>query len=247
MNVPFAFNYLFYLRHSWGFARQILAGDVTAQLSSNTATSCELNEETESLLLFQKPTAVRTLERENQERNNLFYEYGPAEVRISEGNCTNGSINGRFVAHYKYRHDFTAGQYKTSFNVYGRVEGEFRNGQLHGEVQRVWLNDAISGSMAGSEVGASLAEFNYGRRVGEELHLLALTKLEATRLVQLSSRYDDREVMEMWVNGNRQVTALTKDGVNDGFIQYYDPALNNMKQCYKDGQALQDTGYCEQL
>lgn len=234
---------------SWMLTRlqQTLSGDVTAQLRSTGATSCDLNVDTQNLLLFQKPTSVQTLERENQQRANIFYEYGPAEVKISEGYCSNGSIDGRFVAHYKYRQDFTAGQYKTQFNVYGRVEGRFQNGQLHEEVQRVWLNDAIPGSMAGSEVGASLAEFNYGRRIGEEVHLLALPKLQATRLVQLSTRGDDRELMQMWLNGNRQVTALTKDGVNDGFIQYHDPALNNLQQCYRNGQPLEDTGYCEQL
>jgi len=234
---------------SWMVQRlqQTLSGDVTAQLGSTTATSCELSLDAQNLLLFQKATSVRTRERENQERANMFYEYGPAEIRISEGYCNNGSIDGRFVAHYKYRQDFTTGQYKAMFNVYGRVEGSFLNGELHGEVQRLWLNDAISGSMAGSEVGAGLAEFNYGRRIGEELHLLALPKLQATRLVQLRSRDDGREVMEMWLNGDRQVTALTKDGVNDGFIQYYGPAFNNMKQCYKDGQALENNGYCEQF
>lgn len=234
---------------SWKANRlqQVLAGDVTAQLSSNSATSCELNLDTKNLLLFQKSTSVRTLERENQERNDLFYEYGPAEIRLSEGSCINGSIAGRFVAHYKYWHGFTTGQYKTMFNVYGRVEGEFRNGQLHGEVQRVWLNDAISGSMAGSEVGASLAQFNDGRRVDAELHLQALPKLQATRMVQLSSRDDNREMMEMWVNGTRQITALTKYGVNDGFFQYHETAVKSVKQCYKDGVASEDTAYCEQL
>jgi len=227
--------------------RGILSGDVGARLQPVDGSTCALTWDIQSQLVFQKSAADHADERANQARLNYAFEDSPIEFMEAEGNCVDGQLDGDFVVYYRYQQKFTAGAYKSHFDTYGRVEGALVNGALQGEIRRTWLNQAQQGSMAGTEVGASLAEFEQGERVGTEVHLIALPQEQSTRTIMLTYRDDKRELMQMWMNDKRQLTSLTNKGINDGFVKYFDPALNNLEQCYRDGELQSRNDYCEAL
>lgn len=98
-----------------------------------------------------------------------------------------------------------------------------------------------------SDVGAALAQFENGERTGDELQLLALTDARSTRVVKLIHRPDGRERLDVWSNAERQFSTVMRNGLNDGYIKYYDPALNELQQCFRDGIEQKSTRHCEKV
>lgn len=225
----------------------ILAGDVAAQLTPGSQQECVLDADTKSYILFQLTADEHAAQRTAQRKHNFDYDDGAADIIVSQGQCTDGTIQGRFVAHYTHPHRFSTGAYQQISDMYGRVEGQFIDGRLHGELKRIWLQQAKSGSMAATDVGASLVQFNNGQRVQDELQLLAIPNSRSTRVIKTNYRSDGREKLEIWLNGKRQISSVMRNGLNDGFIKYHDPALNNLEQCYRDGVVQQSNSYCQQV
>lgn len=227
--------------------QQILAGNIVQHLTPTAGNSCVLDEDTKSYLLFQLNQNDYTAQREKQRQRGMVYSDGQPKFSVAEGNCENGKLVGAFVVTFTYPQKFEVNSYRMSPDIYGRIEGRFVDGKLHGEVLKTWLSQQQRGTMAPSEVATSLTTYHHGLRDGDEIQVIAIPQSRSTRLIKVTPYPEQRELAEIWLNGKRQFSSMMHLGVNDGFVTYYDPSLNIAPQCFRDGVQQKNNDYCEQL
>ncbi|MEQ9566836.1 MAG: hypothetical protein RLN85_13680, partial [Pseudomonadales bacterium] len=182
----------------------VLQGDVTAELAPGPPLQCDLDSDRKSYLLFHLTANEKQILREKQKQFGYSYEDSPAEINLTSGDCSSGQLEGEFTAYYLYQQRLLVTGMNSNFDMYGRVEGKFANGRLDGEFNRTWLKNSKSQSFLGTEVGMSLASFDNGERLDEEVHLVAVPDSRSTRLVLINTRTDGRERVEIWNDGKPQ-------------------------------------------
>ncbi|RUO60997.1 hypothetical protein [Pseudidiomarina marina] len=227
--------------------QQILADNIVQYLTPTAGNSCVLDDDTKSYLLYQLNQTDYATKRAKQRQRGMVYSDGQPKLSVTKGTCENGNLIGEFVVTYTYPQKFEMSSYRTSPDIYGRIEGSFVDGKLHGEVLKTWLTQQQPGTMAPSEVTTSLSVYLNGLRDGDEIQVIAIPQSRSTRLIKVTPYPEQRELAEIWLNGKRQLSSMLRHGVNDGFVTYHDPSLNIPPQCFRDGVQQNDNDYCEQI
>ncbi|WP_369743998.1 hypothetical protein AB8S08_05235 [Pseudidiomarina sp. PP-1MA] len=227
--------------------QQQLLTNMVQYLTPKAGPSCVLNDDSTSYLLFQLSKSDYEQQRNKQRSRNNVYTDGQPSIMVAEGACENGQLDGDFVVMFRYPHSLKMGAYQASSNIYGRIEGTFVDGKLHGEISRTWLTQHQPGSMGATEIAASLSIYQHGQRDGEEIHVIAIPNSRSTRVVKLTPYSVQREKADIWLNGRPQLSSMMNLGVIDGYVKYYDGSLSNLVQCFQDGIPQTNDNYCKQL
>lgn len=225
---------------------QLARQDSEALLKADATVECTLDETSKALLIHQV-TPERLARYRAEYANTLQWEDLGNSVTVVAGNCRQGRLDGAFSAVFSDRTRTRSQHLNTDSTVRGRIDGHFRNGQLDGEVRTIKLDTRNTNGQRVILEYYGLGVYESGEQVGTHV-MLSRSRSSAGD----GDSYSVTQVLQggvhrvnSWMNGQASTRFHMRDGKIEGWMDFASAALKGRRTCYRAGQTLEDTAYCQ--
>ncbi|MEQ9566471.1 MAG: hypothetical protein RLN85_11790, partial [Pseudomonadales bacterium] len=228
------------------YLQQILEQDVDALLegSGPGISGCDLDEVTRSYVMYQKPPEAVARDRQETAKHG-HWEALSESVTLLSGHCEDGKLDGPFAAIYTDNSRFSSQYVNGETRRLGRIDGHFSNGVLDGEV-RVIIRDRsdTSGSWRDTYY-LTMGVYESDQPVGTQVTLAE--NFGGQSIFVRQALEQGRSLNNTWMNDQPNTRYYMLEGAIDGWMEFASPVLQDSPNCYRAGQVLSATFYCEQI
>lgn len=219
--------------------------DSETLLEARSTVDCTLDEASETLLIHQVTPQQLARQRANLSPT-LQQQYLEDGVTVLSGNCEQGRLEGAFSAVFFDRYRTQSQYYNSDTRLRGRIDGYMRDGRLAGEVRTIKQDTSTAAGSENVSTYYSLGVYENGAKVGTHVTLAVPGSGGSVRYVtQVLEQGVHR--LNTWMNGKANTRFHMRDGKNEGWMDFASAALKGQRDCYRNGQKLNDGAYCQTI